>query len=326
MDELPAKPATQTSKTLKLIGNRYQVIRPLGRGGMGKVFLVLDEQTGQQLALKMIRTQYQYNGKAVARFDREVAAIRKLDHPCIVKIFDARKDGDLLYYTMEYVGGKSLRLWMQEKGKFGLGSAVRILGLISHALEHAHKVTIHRDISPENVMVMKDGSLRLLDFGLAKLTGEEQALTQVGISLGKLLYIAPEQRASAADVDQRADIYPLGVMFYEMLTGQLPKGMKLRELRPDLPVECETFLARAMADHPDDRFSTAAEFHRALLKMFEAAKDKPAPESPATMVKTVKTGIPAATSPSAIHPPVQRKPLSWLERLIRLFRRERVRG
>jgi serine/threonine-protein kinase len=252
-----------------VIDGRYEVLKPLGRGGVGKVFLARDLETGEQVALKLLRSRFQGNERAIARFEREVEAVRRLDHPCIVKIFHAGRDGETVYYTMEYIEGKSLRHWMAQKGKLPFGSVVRVLCLVADALEHAHRVTIHRDVSPENVMVMKDGGVRLLDFGMAKLTDTNQALTQVGVSLGKLLYVAPEQRMNAAQVDRRADIYPLGVMFYETLAGQLPDGTKrLTELRPDLPPQAEAFLASAMADDPNERFNTAREFRAALLKLY----------------------------------------------------------
>jgi len=256
-----------------LIAGRYEVIRPLGRGGIGKVFLVLDRQTGAEVALKMLRTKYQRNERALKRFEREVSATRKLDHPCIVKILDVHQDAELTFYTMEYVDGKTLRKWMKQRGQLDFGSVVRVLSLIAHGLEHAHAHTIHRDISPENIMVMRDGSIRVLDFGLAKLEDLHTNLTMVGVSLGKIAYMSPEQRISATEVDHRADLYPLGVMFYEMLTGDLPKyAVTLNDMRPDLPDECQAFLDKATADDPDARFQTAQEFRHALRDLYESYK------------------------------------------------------
>jgi len=271
---------SQIQRAGKLIAGRYEVLRPLGRGGIGKVFLVLDRKTDQRVALKMLRTKYQDNDKAVARFVREVNTVRQLNHPCIVKVFDAAQDQGQLFYTMEFVEGKTLRQWMGERGRLSFGSVVRVLSLLAHALEHAHQVTIHRDLSPENVMVMADGSLRLLDFGLAKLADNSSNLTMIGMSLGKLAYTAPEQRINAAKVDQRADIYPLGVMFFETLTADLPApGKDFMKLRPDLPKSCIPFLEKAMAPRPEDRFASATEFREALMgvyKDYENAKQRSA--------------------------------------------------
>lgn len=253
-----------------LIAGRYEVLRPLGRGGMGKVFLVEDKETGRKLAMKILRDRWIYNDRVIARFEREVAALRQLDHPCISKIYDARRSGDLLFFTMEYIEGKSVRHWVKDRGRIGLGSTVRVLCLVAHALEHAHRITIHRDISPDNIMVLKDGSVRVLDFGLAKLRDANQGLTMIGVNMGKVQYSAPEQRINAASVDLRADIYSMGVMFYEMLTGQLPDGKtKITDIRPELPRECDAFAQKAMAENPAERFANAGEFHKALLDLYQ---------------------------------------------------------
>lgn len=301
-----------------LIAGRYEVVRPLGRGGIGKVFLVLDKQTGDEVALKMLRTKYQRSDRALKRFEREVSATRQLDHPCIVKILDVYQDDELTFYTMEYVDGKTLRRWMKQRGKLDFGSVVRVLSLIAHGLEHAHTVTIHRDISPENVMVMRDGSIRILDFGLAKLDDVHSNLTMVGVSLGKIAYMSPEQRISATEVDHRADLYPLGVMFYEMLTGELPKySTTFSELCPDLPDACQDFLDKAMSEDPDQRFQSAQEFRHALRELYEVYKDesaatlddkpRPAKPKPTANIKTKQKRV----SPMAR---LRERILAWLKR------------
>lgn len=253
----------------KIIAERYEVIRSLGRGGMGEVLLVRDLETGKKRAMKLILQEWQEKKRVITRFHREIQALQQLRHPCIVKIFDAGRHENQLFYTMEYVRGKSIRRWMKERGRLNLGSVVRVLCLVAHGLEHAHEVTIHRDISPENVMVMGDGSIRILDFGLAKLNDAEPGLTIVGRNLGKLKYNAPEQQINASDVDARADIYSLGVMFYEMLTGELPDHQRtITDLRPDMPRACDDFYAKASARNPADRFASAREFRTALMDLY----------------------------------------------------------
>lgn len=256
-----------------IVSDRYEIVRPIGKGGMGMVYLAKDLKRGRRIAFKTLLPEYVSNRRAVQRFIQEVRAIRRLDHPCIVKIYDARQLDDILYYTMEYVDGKSLRTWMQQKKRFGIGSTVRVLSLLCGALEHAHQYTVHRDVSPENVMVMSNGDVKLLDFGLAKLTDGAASFTRIGVSLGKVQYSAPEQRADAKNVDLRADIYSLGVMFYEMLSRELPKpGVPVTSLVPGLPQECDTFVEKAMAEDPEDRFSSAREFRKSLARIYELSR------------------------------------------------------
>jgi len=258
-----------------LIADRYRVGRMIGRGGMGMVYDVVDEKTNQRLAMKTLLPQYTKNKQALKRFVREVQIVRELDHPCVVKITDAGEVESVMYYTMEFLEGKSLRHWMVQRKRFGLGSTVRVLGMLCSALEHAHpKSIIHRDISPENVMVTEKGSVKLLDFGLSKLDDDNSAaLTRIGVSLGKVQYGAPEQLTDAKNVDQRADIYALGVMFYEMLSGQLPKpDVKLSTLVPTIPFECDDFAERATAKDPNRRPATAKAFREELMVIYQGVK------------------------------------------------------
>ena len=251
------------------IADRYHLTRKLGKGGMGEVFLATDATNGEEVALKTLHAHFANNKYALARFVREVNTAYQLHHPGIVRIFDACQWENTLFYTMEYVDGKSLRHWLNQRGRLQFGSAVRVLCLVADALSHAHHITIHRDLSPENIMVLKDGSIRILDFGLAKMEDNFKDLTVVGVNLGKLAYNAPEQQQDAAHVDLRADIYPLGVMFFEMLTGQRPKpGQRITDLCPDLPPEADAFLEKAMAADPEKRFSSAQAFRAALLALY----------------------------------------------------------
>lgn len=257
----------------QVIADRYAIKKLLGRGGMGEVYLALDAFTSQDVALKTLHPKYVNNKHAMARFVREVNAAHKLNHPGVVKIYDARQWEDTLFYTMEYVEGKSLRHWLSQRGKLSLASAVRVLCLVADALAHAHEITIHRDLSPENIMVLRDGSIRVLDFGLAKMDDKFKDLTMLGMNLGKLAYIAPEQQVDASRVDHRADIFPLGVIFFEMLTGQRPKpGQKITDFCPELPPEADTFLEKAMAADPDKRFPSAYAFRAELLALYEHSR------------------------------------------------------
>ncbi len=257
----------------KIVAGRYEILATLGQGGMGRVYLVLDRETGEKRAMKVLRQRWQYNDRIVARFSREVEALRRLNHPCILKILDTQNIDGQFFYIMEYVRGKSIRTWLNERGQLQFNSVVRVLSLVAHALEHAHQLTIHRDISPDNVMVTSDGTVRLLDFGLAKLDDAHQNLTMVGVNMGKIQYNSPEQQENASTVDHRADIYPLGIMFYEMLAGKRPDfNTSLLQVRPDLPASCEAFWRKAAARLPEDRFQSAQEFRLALMNIFERSQ------------------------------------------------------
>lgn len=258
----------------QVIDDRYTVIRRLGRGGMGEVYLVDDAQTGTEQALKTLRSKYLNSNHAKARFIREATTARQLTHPGIVRIYSAGQWEGILYYTMDYVDGKSLRQWMHQREKLDIGSTVRILCLVADALAHAHRMTIHRDLSPENIMVLADGSIRILDFGLAKVDDKFKNLTMLGINLGKIAYIAPEQHQDASRVDKRADIYPLGVMFFEMMTGRRPElGEKISRICPELPRDADLFLSKAMARNPIDRFPSVQVFQVELLALYQRVRD-----------------------------------------------------
>lgn len=250
-----------------VIVDRYRVKRKIGKGGMGEVYLVRDVTSGERRALKTILPQYSQNQKVVDRFIREVNAQRILDHPGIVKILGARKVDDTLFYVMEYLDGVNVRS-MLRNGAISVPTTFRVLYLLCQALEHAHLHTVHRDVSPDNVMVTRDGSVKLLDFGLAKLTESDSDLTRTGMFLGKIHYSAPEQGENAKEVDLRADIYSLGVMFYEMASGTLPTATsKLSKLVPELPVAVDELIDKARRQNPADRHQNAKEFRQHLVQV-----------------------------------------------------------
>ncbi len=256
-----------------VIADRYIIKKRLGKGGMGVVFLAEDIKAKRIVALKTLLDKYAANQHAAVRFVREANTLVRLDHPGIMKIYDARQWQGTLFYVMEYVEGKSIYEWLKEKKTLPLNSVVRVLCLIADALTHAHRLTIHRDLAPENVMVLPNGSVRLLDFGLAKLDDRYKDLTCADTNLGRIEYIAPEQQIAPAKVDKRADIYPLGIMFFEMLVGRRPKfGEKITTFCPELPPEADEFMRRATAADPDDRIPTAHAFRDELLRVYKIAK------------------------------------------------------
>ena len=251
-----------------VIAGRYEIRVLLGEGGVGRVFVARDHKTGQDIALKVLHPRYASTHDGMARFAREAALVRQLDHPGIVKLHETHNWNGVLFHTMEYVRGKTLRRWLYERRQLDFGSAVRVLCLVADALQHAHRITIHRDLSPENIMVLPDGSVRLLDWGLAKLNDQFEGITASGSSLGKFMYMAPEQELDAASVDYRADLYSLGVVFFEILVGRPPlSGRKICDFCPHLPPETDDFLQKALARKPEDRFSSAYEMRGAMLHL-----------------------------------------------------------
>ena len=257
----------------EIIADRFEVRRQVGRGGMGTVYLVHDRKHKREMALKTLHRELLDKPWVTARFFREAKATRMLDHPGVVKIYGTYKSAEDLFYTMEYVRGKNLRSYMHKVGRLELSSVVHVLGMLSRALDYTHRFTIHRDVSPENIMVRKDGAIKLIDFGLARLNDDEEELTIAGTGLGKAQYHAPEQGIDASTCDHRADVYPLGVMFFELLTHKRPDGeLRLTKLVPQLPPSCDGLVLNALAENPDERFPSAKAFHDALLAVYEDSK------------------------------------------------------
>ena len=283
----------------QVIGGQFEVVRVLGRGGMGVVYESTNRLTSERVALKTILPFHLANPKAVQRFIEEIHAARRLRHPSIVAVFDVGQQAEnpsaSLFFTMEFLEGLSLRRLIQKRKQLGLEETVTILAPLCDALEYAHQFMVHRDLSPDNVMVLEDGAVKLLDFGLARMA-DRATMTATGAALGKAHYMSPEQRKSAAHVDQRTDIYALGVMLYEMLTGKLPHGFdRLADLRPDLPPEVDQLVGHCLAS-VEKRIDSAAAFRAALGKCLEAhrAPRAPAPARPAFQVQVEDVHIPPA--------------------------------
>ncbi len=281
----------------------YQVLELLGRGGMAEVYKGRHARLERTVAIKILPAHSlgRDSGQAVfaQRFEREARAVASLRHPNIVEVFDFGDIQGTYYMVMEFVRGEDLARLLREVGRFDLPQAQSILAQISSALDHAHaQGLVHRDIKPSNVML--EGLDRsttaaglqpayravLTDFGIAKILGGDTAATQTGMLMGTLDYMAPEQIRSAAEVDHRADIYALGVMAYQMLTGQLPMlgdnpGAVMlahlqtpppdpRSLRPELSAACAQALLRALAKDPQDRFATSGALVAAMFEGKEA--------------------------------------------------------
>jgi serine/threonine-protein kinase len=264
---------------------RYRVAAFLGAGGMGRVYKAVQPEIGACVAIKLLARDDARTGDVVDRFFSEARAVNLIKHENIVNVLDlARLADGRPYIVMEYLAGAPLSALIKQRGMLPAGSYARLLGEVLDALSAAHaKAVIHRDLKPDNIYVTPEGHAKVLDFGIAKLHGELHAHTptQSGALLGTPLYMSPEQAASR-DVDPRSDLYSVGVILYEGLTGRPPFEaralydlLKLqveaaptppRELRADLPEPLEAVILRALDKDPGNRFATATAMKAALLE------------------------------------------------------------
>jgi len=255
---------------------RYQVLKELGRGAMGIVYQAQDDVLARTVAIKMIALTGSDDERDTheARFRQEARAAGGLSHPSIITIYDVGREGDVAFIAMELVEGRELRDLVRD-GSLNASQAVELAALVAEALAFAHEHGIvHRDIKPGNIMVLADGRIKIMDFGIARLK-EPTVKTQTGVLLGSPQYMSPEQ-ISGQSLDGRADIFSLGVVLYEMLTGVKPfdapdltqvlfwvvnmPAKPPSERRQGLPAVVDYIVARALRKRPEDRYATAGEF------------------------------------------------------------------
>ena len=205
----------------KVLAGRYQLLEQSGMGGMAIVYRAYDMRTGHQVAVKVLRPEFAQDADYVSRFQREAEAASKMTHHNIVNLLDVGMDGENRYLVMEYVQGKTLKQVIQERGRLAPQTAAQITIRILSALQHAHENgIIHRDIKPQNILVNADGHIKVADFGIARMANTS-TITHGDIVMGSVQYFSPEQ-ASGQAADARSDIYSVGVVLYEMLTGRIP--------------------------------------------------------------------------------------------------------
>ena len=270
----------------KIFADRYRVIRQIGRGGMADVYLARDLiLDGEEVAVKVLRTNYQTDQIAVQRFQREAKAMAELDHPNIVRISDIGEEDGQQYLAMEYVDGVDLKRYIKDHAPLSNQEAVRIMGQILLAMRLAHtRGIVHRDLKPQNVLLTKDGTVKVTDFGIA-VAFAETSLTQTNSMLGSVHYLSPEQaRGSKATV--QSDIYAMGIILFEMLTGRIPYDgdsavtialqhfqqplPSVREANPQVPQALENIVLRATAKKLSDRYKTVAEMYTDLASALSA--------------------------------------------------------
>jgi tRNA A-37 threonylcarbamoyl transferase component Bud32 len=313
------------------IEDRYVVEARIGRGGMATVWRAHDNVLNRTVALKRLRASMREDPEAMARFLREARTVARLSHPGIVQLLDGGEDGNGPFIAMELVEGEDLRTRIADEGPLPPAEAARIGAQVASTLAFAHEHgVVHRDIKSQNVMLDRDGNAKLADFGIAQLleVSGEARLTRSGMMVGTSDYLAPEQ-AEGRPVDGRTDIYSLGIVLWECLTGELPfpgenfvsVAMRQvhdplpdpRELAPDVPPRLAACILRAAAKDPDDRFATAAEFADELAA---CAAGEPLDEAPET--------APARSGQPGTGRPGNNRPAGARADRRRMYRRRRV--
>jgi eukaryotic-like serine/threonine-protein kinase len=259
---------------------RYDVEREIGRGGNARIFLAKNP-AGQYVALKILHPELLVS-VAADRFLREIKLASQLDHPHIAKLLDSGEQEWLVYYVMSYAEGATLREYLDGSNRMTVAETLRLADDLLDALDHAHsRKIIHRDVKPANVVLSADGAI-LLDFGIARAvaaSGTDQ-LTRSGIAVGTSTYMSPEQITALTDIDYRCDLYSLGCMLFECLTGQPPfvhrneavvlqlhltqPAPDVRTLRPDIPPYLASAIAKALTKTPQDRWASASAMREAL--------------------------------------------------------------
>ena len=262
------------------INDRYEVIRSIGEGGMANVYLGYDTILDRNVAIKVLRGDLANDEKFVRRFQREALSASSLAHPNIVEMYDVGEDDGTYYIVMEYVDGKTLKQLLKKRGTLTLSEAIDIMSQLTDGMAHAHdSYIIHRDLKPQNIMIKDDGQIKITDFGIAMALNSTQ-LTQTNSVMGSVHYLPPEQ-ASGKGSTIKSDIYSMGIIFYELLSGSLPfrgdnaveialKHMReplpsLREDNPSIPQSIENIIRKATAKNPKNRYDSARSMHEDLL-------------------------------------------------------------
>jgi serine/threonine-protein kinase len=330
------------NKAHGLVVGRYVILERLGAGGRGRVFKAQHRLMGRLTALKVIAPQIASRASSIARFHREMRLIGRLDHPNVIRAFDADQVGDLLYIVMEYVAGRSLDRVIEDRGPLPAAEVVDYVTQAALGLAHAHeRGIVHRDVKPPNLLRSEEGQIKVLDLGLSALMEADSAAsyaTAAGRIVGTVNYMSPEQ-AIALNVDGRSDLFSLGCTMYQLLSGQLPfpgetlaecltlrikgESTPITDFRPDLSPRLVELLAKLMARRPEDRFQTAAEAAEALRTLADqGAGILPAPAPTPQPVPDRSVPQPAASpdlssaggapAPRAGDRPVP-VPLTWSE-------------
>ncbi len=276
--EIPKEELTTGST----FAGRYQIIEELGKGGMGKVYRVLDKELKEEVALKLIKPEIASDKKTLERFRNELKLARKISHKNVGRMYELMEEKGTRYITMEYVPGEDLKRLIRKVGQFSAGKTVSIAKQVCEGLAEAHRLgVVHRDLKPQNIMVDEEGDARILDFGIAR-SLKAKGITGTGVMIGTPEYMSPEQ-AEVKEVDQRSDIYSLGVILYEMATGRVPfegetplgiamkhkseKPKDPRELNNQIPDDLSRVILRCMEKDKEKRYQSAGEVRSELVNI-----------------------------------------------------------
>lgn len=257
----------------QVVNNRYTVLDMIGRGGMGCIYKVHDNVLGEDLALKTLLPQFVAEKAVIDRFLNEARITRKLTHPNIVRVHDIGMAGQGIFISMEYVQGDSLRALLERRvpgDRMPVRQVLHIIDQLCLALDYAHQYTVHRDIKPENIMITEENQIKLMDFGISKLM-DNRFVTSASMVMGTPYYMSPEQHRNTRDVDARADIYSVGVVLYEMLTGNMPTGVPkpASQMLKEIPPALDEIVERCVDPDRNKRFKSAGELRRAILPIIE---------------------------------------------------------
>ena len=271
------------------INDRYEIIKTIGEGGMANVYLANDTILDRKVAIKVLRGDLSNDEKFIRRFKREALSVSNLSHPNIVEVYDVGEEEGNYYIVMEYIDGKTLKQLLQKRGALTLNEVIDIMSQLTDGLAHAHEAyIIHRDIKPQNIMIEDNGLVKITDFGIAMALNSTQ-LTQTNSVMGSVHYLPPEQ-ANGKGSTVKSDIYSLGILMYELLTGSVPfkgdnaveialkhikeKIPSIRKQNPTIPQSIENIVLKAAAKNPKNRYDTVREMHNDLLTALERSSEK----------------------------------------------------
>lgn len=301
------------------INDRYEIVKSIGEGGMANVYLATDNILDRKVAVKVLRGDLSSDEKFIRRFQREALSVSNLSHPNIVEVYDVGEEDGQYYIVMEYIEGRTLKQLINKRGALTLPEVIDIMSQLTDGLSHAHEAyIIHRDIKPQNIMILDNGTVKITDFGIAVAVNATQ-LTQTNSVMGTVHYLPPEQ-ANGKSASVKSDIYSLGILMYELLTGSVPfkgdnaveialKHMKekipsVRKQNPLIPQSVENIILKACAKNPRNRYDSVKEMHEDVITAMDKQNEKkyvyPYPENDLEETKV----MPVITKPeNEVDPP-----------------------